>query len=158
MFWFISTRQRPMVKPIHVFKDMPDFHLKIMVSDYQQMTQKMWILIIVRVVNQNLISVYFLHYITLTLVQNLIAGRWGDRCTLKFNRFYGVFLPLAATRNTPVIPRKYLASVCTTAISVRMRVAPYFHSYKLVHSSNPGITVIARCIESCVRVQIQGFH
>ena len=48
--------------------------------------------------------------------------------------------------NTPVFLRKYLAFVYTTATSVRMRAAPYFHSYKLLHSSNSGIAVIARCI------------
>ena len=59
---------------------------------------------------------------------------------------------MTTLENTPVLPRKYLASVYTTATSVRMHVAPYFHSYKLLHSSNSGIAVIARCVRVLVRI------
>ena len=71
-------------------------------------------------------------------------------------------LPKAAARNTLVFPRIYLASVCTTATSMRMRVQvlmPYFLVYKLLHSTYPSIVACQLAAYAItLGVRIQGFH
>ena len=47
-------------------------------------------------------------------------------------------LPSAAARNTLVIPRKYLASICTT---ITYACAPYLLYYILLQSTLSGIAV-----------------